>query len=48
MLASTAVLVTAGAPGPGLADKTSMCRYTAKILGQEDSVYVWTQGYSST
>jgi len=39
------VLATAAAiPSTGIADETCMSPYMAKIVGQEDFVYVWTLG----
>jgi selenium-binding protein 1 len=37
-------LVAAFAPGRSAADETCMSPYMAKIVGQEDFVYVWTLG----
>ncbi len=36
--------VAAGLPTPSRADETCMSPYMAKIVGQEDFVYVWTLG----
>ncbi len=42
---STLLLTLVSAiPGPLLADETCMSPYMAKIVGQEDFVYVWTLG----
>jgi len=47
LVAAYAVLLTgliAGATTPAHADETCMSPYMAKIVGQEDYVYVWTLG----
>ncbi|MBE0435052.1 MAG: selenium-binding protein [Methylomicrobium sp.] len=41
--ASTVILFGLNAP-PALADETCMSPYMAKIVGQEDFVYIWTLG----
>jgi len=44
----SAVLITfvaAGILSPVAADETCMSPYMAKIVGQEDFVYVWTLGF---
>ncbi len=38
------VLLLAGGSAPLVADETCMSPYMAKIVGQEDYVYVWTLG----
>ncbi len=37
-------MVTMGVAGPASADETCLSPYMAKIVGQEDFVYVWTLG----
>ena len=43
-LAGTAAIGLTSLPATGLADETCMSPYMAKIVGQEDFVYVWTLG----
>ena len=43
-IASLALATAAGVPATLLADETCMSPYMAKIVGQEDFVYVWTVG----
>ena len=43
-LAATAAFGLASVPATTLADETCMSPYMAKIVGQEDFVYVWTLG----
>ena len=43
-LAVVGPLLLSGWPGPATADETCMSPYMAKIVGQEDYVYVWTLG----
>ena len=43
-LAVVGPLLLSGWPGPTTADETCMSPYMAKIVGQEDYVYVWTLG----
>ena len=43
----TLACLVAWVPGSALADETCMSPYMAKIVGQEDFVYVWTLGIES-
>ena len=42
--AAIAVVLASTMPEPAYSDETCMSPYMAKILGQEDFVYVWTLG----
>ena len=41
---SAVLTLAAAAAPPALADETCMSPYMAKIVGQEDFVYIWTLG----
>ena len=41
---SLAITALASLPATAMADETCMSPYMAKIVGQEDFVYVWTLG----
>jgi selenium-binding protein 1 len=44
MVAGAAIALLAVVSSPAIADETCMSPYMAKIVGQEDVVYVWTLG----
>ncbi len=44
LIGATLILALLGLPAQLLADETCMSPYMAKIVGQEDFVYVWTLG----